>query len=556
MADPTTADGLVGDANAATGGSYQSLTGNTPAGTFIGTGSSVASNADYVGGVDVANQAADIMRDPSGFLGSEGTLSDRVTTIDPNDPNATLNPNDYNMDVDGLQASAAQAATAQAGQITKPTSANTYDAVTTGTQVDALNATTEAATAEAPPEAEIQVDTLDIRGLATGVNEDGSVNEVGQAFNNVRTQNFSKIVDTTTVSGQLLAERLGEGNYTDAKTQVDWWLSELSKDFVDEATGQPKIPAYAAGALRGVERMIAFKGVTGTAAIAAVASATMESILPIAESNSNFYRTLTVENMDAENTQILNTANILSKMNLADMDTRTSVAVQNAKNFMTYDMANLDNEQQMAVIEYQGKQNSILEDAKQQNVARQFGADAENKLDMFYDELGSEIERFNVSARNAMSQFNVTEDNSMDKFNVSLQNDREKFYLNFQKDVDESIAKWRQTVTIANNQTVNNAAATDVKNIVDITTEQMNQMWDRSNNLLDYAWKESENEKNRRTQVQIAKINYDAKVAASQDNSSPFGKIVGAVAGSVIGSAAGPVGAKIGGEIASNMFTS
>lgn len=555
MADPTTADGLVGDANAASSGSYQSLTGNTPAGTFIGTGSSVAANADYVGGVDVANQAADILRDPSGFLGSEGTLSDQVTTIDPNDPNATLNPNDYNMDVDGLQASAAQGATAQAGQITKPTSANTYEAVTTGTQIDTLNETSEAATREFAPEAEVEVDTLDIRGLATGVNEDGSVNEVGQALNNVRTQNFSKIVDTTTVSGQLLAERLGEGNYTDAKTQINWWLSELSKDFVDEATGQPKIPAYAAGALRGVERMIAFKGVTGTAAVAAVASATMESILPIAESNSNFFRTLTVKNMDAENTQILNTANILSKMNLADMDTRTSVAIQNAKNFMTYDMQNLDNEQQMAVIRYQGKQNSILEDAKQQNVARQFGADAENKLDMFYDELGSEIERFNVAARNNMTQFNVGEDNSMDKFNTTLQNDREKFYLNFQKDVDESIAKWRQTVTIANNQTVNEAAATDVKNIVDITTEQMNQMWDRSNNLLDYAWKESENEKNRRTQVQIAKINYDAKVAASQDNSSPFGKIVGAVAGSVIGSAAGPVGAKIGGQIASKMFT-
>ena len=98
MADPTTADGLVGNTNAVP--TTTSLTGNTPPGTFIGTGSSVAENADYVGGVNVTNLAEDIVTAPSDFLASkDATLSDRVTTIDAGDPANMVDKNNYFMDV-------------------------------------------------------------------------------------------------------------------------------------------------------------------------------------------------------------------------------------------------------------------------------------------------------------------------------------------------------------------------------------------------------------------------------------------------------------------------
>lgn len=551
--DPTTATGLVGNPNAAGGGS-DPVTGNTAAGTFVGTGSSVASNADYVGGVNVANTSADILKDPSGFLGTEGSLSDNVTTINKFDPNDTVDKNNYSMDVDGLQGSAGQGAVAQAGTVTKPNSAADYSAATTSPQIDVLNQTTNAATATFGSQAEVDVDQLDMAGLATGTNVDGSTNEVGQAFNKVFTQSFTDIVDTSTVSGKLLAQSLGEGNYTDAKTQITYWMDTLSKDFVDPVTGQAKIPTWAAGALKGVNRMIAFKGVTGTAAMGAVAAATMEAIIPIASEQSKFFQTLTVKNLDAKNTQAINTANILSKMNIADLDSRMTESITNAKNFITYDMKNLDNEQQITLVKHQAKQQSIMEDAKQENVARQFGASETNAMNKFYDELGSRIEMFNVEARNAMEKFNIGEDNEMDKFNLTMENQREQFYLNFQKDIDESVAKWRQTVELTNNATLNNAAATDVKNIVGLTTEQLNQMWDRTDALLDYSWKESESQKDRRMQIQVAKLNYAARVEASRDKSSPFGKVLGAVAGSVIGSAAGPVGTTMGTKIATSIF--
>jgi hypothetical protein len=67
----------------------------------------------------------------------------------------------------------------------------------------------------------------------------------------------------------------------------------------------------------------------------------------------------------------------------------------------------------------------------------------------------------------------------------------------------------------------------------------MNRMWDRTDALLDYSWKESESEKDRRLQVQVAKMNYDAQVAAANaKKTSPLGAI-GSIAGSVVGQFAG-----------------
>src|SRR5690606_21524089 len=100
---------------------------------------------------------------------------------------------------------------------------------------------------------------------------------------------------------------------------------------------------------------------------------------------------------------------------------------------------------------------------------------------------------FNASQVNGMSQFNASQSNAMKQFNASLENNREQFYQNMQYQIDTANAKWRQTVTLQEDQQAFEAAATDVKNSVGITTEQLNQLWDRSDSLLQYAWQSSEN---------------------------------------------------------------
>jgi hypothetical protein len=525
---------------------------NTPAGNFVVANSSVANNADYVGSTNVTDMTTDIVDNAQGFINDAGgNLSDQVVDIDPNATGTNLDGSDYGMDVDGLNQSVATGAVDTASGITKPNQASTYDAATTYDQVNANQAT--AATMDANGNAIVDAEGLviDQQGVATGINEDGSINETGLALNSFAHQNISNVIDTSTVSGKLLAQSLGEGNYLDSKSTVKGQLEILTGEFVDPVTGEPKIPTWAAGIARNVSRSIAFKGITGTAATGALAQAMIEATLPIAQADSQFYQTLTVKNLDNKQQMIINKANVLSKMELANLDVRTSLAVNNAKTFMAYDMANLANEQQTNIINTQNKVQSILEDANQTNVARRFGAEANNDMDMFYENLGASIDMFNSGQRNQMTQFNTGEVNDMSQFNATLENGREQFYTSMQYAVDAANAKWRQNVTLTNSEMQFQAAATDVKNILGLTTESLNQLWDRTDSLLDFAWKEGENEKDRELKLEIAKMELQAaREAAKAKKKSGLFSAIGSIAGAVLGGPVGSaIGAKIGGAV-------
>ena len=527
MPTPLNINGLVGDISAVTGdasdaGQVTDLSLDDIAGgegvvnenaaianSPTGTDSSVSNNSEVVGGTNVADTATSIINDPSSFLGPDRTLSDDVEGIDPNTPGTILDGSDYSIDAGGLSQDVATVNnTSLASNVTQG-DVNSYTVQNTQASVNSALADQSAAQGTVSDEAIVNIDTLDMKGLATGVNADGTINQVGQSLNTVYTQNMSTVVDTTTLSGKMLAQELGEGNYIDAKATVAGQLEILQKQFVDPVTGAPRIPAFAAGATKGVMKMMALNGVTGTAAMGAVTAATMESILPIANADSKFFQTLTIKNLDARNTQALNTANILSKMNVADLDARMTQAVTNAKSFMMMDLQNLENEQQTHVLKMQLRQQSIMEDAKQENVKRQFVASSQNEMDMFYDELGSQISRFNATQSNAMKQFNAGEVNDMREFNASLENNREQFYQTMQYKVDAGNAKWRQDITVLESEQKFEAAALDVKNMVGLTSEQLNQMWDRTDSLLDYAWREGENARDRLLRIFEAKLGYD-----------------------------------------------
>ena len=510
---------------------------NQPAGNFVVANSSVANNADYVGGTNVTDMTTDIANNPDGFIDDMGAnLSDRVPDIDANAEGTNLDGSDYNMDADGLNQAVATGAVDTAAGVTQPNSASGYDAATTADQV--ANNLADAATMETNENAIVDPEgiVLDQQGLATGINEDGSVNETGLALNSFAHQNISNVIDTSTVAGKLLAQSLGEGNYLDSKATVKGQLEILTGEFVDPVTGEPKIPTWAAGIARNVSRSIAFKGMTGTAATGALAQAMIEATLPIAQADSQFYQTLTVKNLDNKQQMIINKANVLSKMELANLDVRTSLAVNNAKTFMQYDMANLANEQQTAIINSQSMVQSILEDANQTNVARRFNSEQQNDMDKFYDNLGAQIDMYNTGQRNQMSMFNAGEQNNMSQFNAQLENGREQFYLDMQYQVDAANAQWRQTVTLTETEMEFNAAATDVKNILNLSSEVMNQLWDRTDSLLDYAWREGENALDREVNLELAKMQLEAArlQAKATKKSGMFGAL-----GSAIGVAAG-----------------
>jgi len=471
-------------------------------------------------------------------------LADQAPVIGTETPGTTIDPNDprFAMDAGALAQGTVTAQAAQAAPVTaQPT--ETYEAATSFEDITRPENQMVAAQGQVREEAIIQPPQADMQGLATGVNADGTISYAGQALGQFANQNITNVIDTSTMSGKLLADSLGQFNYTDAKATVQGQMDLLSKEFVDPVTGETKIPTWAAGTARAVSRIAAFKGMTGSAATATMAQAIMEASLPIAQADAQFFQTLTIKNLDNKQQQIINTANVLSKMELANLDARMASAVENSKNFMQMDLANLDNQQQARVINTQARVQSILEDAKAVNTARLFAAESINEQNRFYDNLNASISTFNTGQRNSMAEFNAGQINSMSQFNAQLENQREVFYKEMQYNIDIANTKWRQSVTLQNAQMQFEAAATDVKNMVGVSVEQLNQLWDRSDALLDYAWRSSETAVERANQLKITKMQAEANMAMtdkqaaaqrSAANSSAMGSVVGSVVGASI----------------------
>jgi CRISPR/Cas system CSM-associated protein Csm2 small subunit len=212
-------------------------------------------------------------------------------------------------------------------------------------------------------------------------------------------------------------------------------------------------------------------------------------------------------------------------MDQVNVDNRMAAAIENSKKFMDMDLKNLDNDQQTEVLNTQNRVQSILEDAKAVNAQRLFTADSQNEMGKFYDQLNSSIGQFNASQTNNMAQFNTDQTNAQSRFNADLENNREQFYKTMQYNIDVSNVKWRRDVTLANADMKFQAAATDVKNLIGIQQEALNQLWDRSDALLDYMFKSTENQKDRDATLGITKMQLDAK--DKEGLGAMFGSVLG-----------------------------
>lgn len=480
------------------------------------TGSQVVGNS----GIDPTRLAGDLVGDPGQFMQGDMTLADKVEGIDPNTPGTNIDGTKFGMDADALSVTATTGVTDTANNVTE-TDARTYTAETAFDRVAAQDM--DAAQGEVSDEAIIDASEIE-----------GDVDALEERVSGFANQNISNVIDTSTIAGKLLAEKLGEGNYTDAKATVKGQMDILSEEFVD-ANGNPKIPTWAAGSARAVSRMMAFKGVTGTAATAAMAQAIMEASLPIAQADAKFFQTVTLENLDNKQQSIINTANIVAKMEFANLDVRESAAVNNAKSFMQMDLTNLDNEQKANIINNQGRVQSILEDQKVINAQRLFTADSQNDFIKFYSNLNSSIDMFNTEQVNGMERFNVDQLNSVNQFNANLENSREQFYKDMQYNIDLANTKWRQSITLQENEQLFEANARDVQNMFNLSTEQLNRIWDRSDALLDYAWKSSENELDRETKMALAKMEMEwQRYSAKQQKKGAMWEAVGGMAAAAI----------------------
>lgn len=455
---------------------------------------SILAMAEKAGLIKSNEDLAALVADPKGYLEARGaTLSDIVPSLDPNTAGALLDPNNPNYLLKG-NLSYTPSTVNQTQLSTAPTDGivQGYDAATMGDRLNNPQFNVDAVTGQIKDQNLVDADSLqiDMTGAATGINADGTVNETGQALNDYAIQKFSDIIDTSTVSGKLLADQLGEGNYTDSKATLLGQMEIISGQFVD-SNGNPKIPPWAQGVARNVSKTIAFKGMSGTAATAAMATAMMEASLGIAEKEAAFFQTLTLKNLDNRQKSIINKATVLSKFELGNLNARETAAVNNAQAFLKIDLANLTNEQQAEIINTQAKVQALFEDTSAENASRLFTAENQNDFTKFYDQLGVQVQQFNAEQVNLMKKFNAGEINDAAEFNAAMEDSRQKFYADMQFQIDTANAKWRQTVATTNTAMQFEAAAADVKAILDINQEGLNRTWDRTDALLDYIFKGS-----------------------------------------------------------------
>ena len=463
-------------------------------------------------GMAVSNeQIQEILDDPAEWLKTNGaSLIDKTPTLDPDTAGTLLDPTSPNYLL-GKNPSVTVSTAGDAssvGSVINPATA-TYDASTTADQLGTDATTVNAATGEIRDENLVDAAQIDMTGAATGVNADGTTSVTGEALNDFATQNISNIIDTTTVSGKLLAQKLGEGNYTDAKATVLGQMKIISDEFKD-SNGNPVIPPWAQKLARETQKTLAFSGITGTAQTAAMANAIMEATLGIAEKEAVFFQTLTTKNLDNRQEAIINKAAVLAKFEVANLDARQAAAVQNAKAFLEMDLKNLTNEQQAEVVNTQAMVDALFNDQAAINAARLFGAEQANDMQKYYDNMNAQISLQNAEQINQMKRFNTGEINDNREFNSKLEQSRQEFYADMQYNLDLANAKWRQTVATTNTEMEFEAATLDVKNAFDLSTESMTRMWDRVDNLLDYIFKGWNAEADRDATILAAEIRAQA----------------------------------------------
>ena len=444
-------------------------------------------------GVAASNEEIKAMlADPKAFLDAKGiNLSDIIPNLDPATEGSLLDPSNPNYALSALEAYLPQTVTDVAGATAVTEQGpDTFDTATASDRMDNPEFNVDPATGEIRDENLVDADgiQIDMEGAATGVNADGTANLTGEALNDYATQNITSIIDTSTAAGKLLAQKLGEGNYTDSKSTILGQMEIISAEFKD-GNGNPVIPPWAQSLARSVSRTMSFNGVTGTAATAAMSNAIMEATLGIAEKEATFFQTLTVKNLDNRQQAIINKANVLSQFEVSNLGARQAAAVQNAKAFLEMDLTNLTNEQQAQVINTQSRVQVLLEDTQQENATRRFTAESQNDFTKFYTELGTQIEQFNANLFSELKRFNAGEINDSTEFRMALENERQQFYSKMQYAVDEANARWRQTVATTNTQMSYDAAAIDTKNLLDLSQEGLNRIWDRTDSTLDYLFK-------------------------------------------------------------------
>ena len=244
--------------------------------------------------------------------------------------------------------------------------------------------------------------------------------------------------------------------------------------------------------------------VSNAAKISDVANMNFTAEQQVALENSRNANTVNLANLTNRQAMVLSEASAISQLESQNLSNQQQAAVQNANSFLQVDMANMNNAQQTSMFKAQSTVQSLLTDQAAENAARQFNASSENQTKQFMANLTTQANQFNAAQETAISQFNAGEENALDKFNASLEEQRNQFNSQNSLVVAQANAQWRQNVGTLNTAAQNESNMVNATTVNAFTQTAMDQIWQRERDLMDYAFKGAEGEKNRHLELLIA----------------------------------------------------
>ena len=275
--------------------------------------------------------------------------------------------------------------------------------------------------------------------------------------------------------------------------------------------------------------------VTNAARVSDIANQNFTAEQQITLENSRIANSMNLTNLNNSQAKVMAEAAALANLDVANLNNRQQQAVQNAQNFMQMDLTNLSNKQSTEMFNVQQRFQSIFTDQAAENARRQFNATSQQQVDQFFANMFSQTQQFNASQRNSQEQFNAGQRNTVERFNAELSNQRDTFNAQNQLAIAQSNVQWRREIATANTAAVNRANELNATNVLDISKQAYDNLWQYFGDTMEWAWTSAENAQERNSAMAIAELDAKARKAIADENAK-------GAAGSAIGGLIGTLG--------------
>ena len=229
----------------------------------------------------------------------------------------------------------------------------------------------------------------------------------------------------------------------------------------------------------------------------------------VALENSRLTQSMNLQNLNNKQQTALQNAATFAAMDTRNLDSRVQAAQTNAKSFLQQDLANLTNLQQAQVVNHQAKMQRLFNYEAAENARAQFNAKNTQQNDQFFAELGSQVARNNATRIDSMNEFNVSQQNAIGKINAEMENARDEFNATQQTIINQSNTQWRRAITTTNNAGVNSANLQNSMNLLGVSQNALNNLWQRYRDEASWVMSATENALSRAHSSAVAAMNND-----------------------------------------------